>query len=62
MGFLTGALFIGWRRARSRERRLGRALDDAEEELRWLWAERFCCECCDWCGACTPADWCPRCG
>lgn len=62
MGFLTGALFIGWRRARARERRLDRQLDAAEAELRDLWAERFCCECCDWCGWCTPEDWCPDCG
>ena len=61
MGLLTGALFIGWRRARGRERRLERAYADQCEELQELMAAVFCCECCDWCGSCTPEDWCPDC-
>jgi hypothetical protein len=47
MGLLTGALFIGWRRARGRERRLERAYADQHEELQELMAAVFCCQCCD---------------
>jgi hypothetical protein len=61
MGLLTGALFIGWRRARGRERRLERAYAAQNEELQELMAAVFCCQCCDWCGCCRPDDWCPDC-
>lgn len=45
MGLLTGALFIGWRRARGRERRLERAYAAQNEELQELMAAVFCCQC-----------------
>lgn len=61
MGFLTGALFIGWRRARGRERRLARAYEAQQEEFEALMAELFCCQCCGWCGYCMPEDYCPDC-
>jgi hypothetical protein len=44
MGLLTGALFIGWRRARGRERRLERAYAAQNEELQELMAAVFCCQ------------------
>ena len=45
MGLLTGALFIGWKRARDREHRLERASAAQNEELQELMAAVFCCQC-----------------
>lgn len=60
MGFLTGALFVGWRHARGRERTLGRAIRRQNEEVEELLAELFCCECCGFCGCCGPDEFCPN--
>lgn len=57
MGFLTGALFVGWRSARHREKRYRGAYDNTQSEL----AAICCCDCCDYCGQCGVEDFCPDC-
>ena len=60
MGLLTGALFVGWRAARHREKKLGRAINDQNEAIEDLMAELFCCDCCGFCGYCEPENFCPQ--
>lgn len=57
MGFLTGALFVGWRAARGRERRYRDAYSYASNDL----AALCCCDCCGWCGQCGVEDFCVAC-
>jgi hypothetical protein len=57
MGFLTGALVVGWRAARGRERRYRGAYSKSQSEL----AALCCCDCCEWCGQCGVEDFCVDC-
>jgi hypothetical protein len=67
MGFLTGALFVGWRRqarhARTYRTERDNLADDFAAHLDALCeaAGIPCCHHCGWCGGCSINDYCTAC-